>query len=103
MKRVLVVAVAVVVGAVIGGASVGLVTAAPQAGLERYDYLHIFGMVGDCRALASGSTLRGAPTPGVSVLDLRTGYAWCLPQDGGAAIFVSRLNLAGIPMQAPTQ
>jgi hypothetical protein len=76
-------------------------TAAAQDGVGTYGYLHIFGMVNDCHALVSGSTMRGAPTPGVSVLDLRNGNMWCLPKDGAEAIFLSQLDLPGIPTQAP--
>ncbi len=99
-KNLLVVAVALLCAAAAGAGATRL-AAAPQGSSGSYDYLHIFGPVNDCRATASGSTMRGAPTPGVTVLDLRNGALWCLPQDGSDPIFLSRLNLAGIPAQPP--
>jgi hypothetical protein len=102
MKPAVVVRLVLVVVAFAAGAlAKGSLAAAPQDPAGGFAYLHIFGMVNDCHALVSGSTMRGAPTPGVSLLDLRNGNMWCLPKDGAEPIFLSQVDLPGIPAQAP--
>ena len=82
--------VVLLVGALIGVVCSGLVSERVKAA-GQFDYLHF---------RASGC-LTDKGTRGQGVIDVRNGNTWCLPSDGGAPYFEGRLNLAGIPQDAP--
>ena len=88
-KQKLSVAVALVIGFVLGVAAVSLSSCAAPALAQsgsKYSYLHF--TAGDCME-------RGKQ--GQGVIDLRNGRTYCVPWDGSSPIATGSLNLGAIP------